>query len=169
MTLKIVKMAKNIKIWSSLSDRIGNLVTVTLTCCRKPNSYWCISFVLKDILLKKMDPLSDCPIIGHYKEVSNRRLRTHLDMKETLFFVSKEIQIKGEKRISPNFKDVIPSVVERVKNIWVDASIPIIWDRKIIQMVKKDHDELYALKKSYQRDTNKFPYKQNLNSYLHDK
>ena len=66
-----------------------------------------------------MDLLIDCPIIGHYKEVSNRRLPTHLDVMRHYFFVSKEIQIKEKEKISPNFKDFIPSVVERVKNIWV--------------------------------------------------
>lgn len=88
----------------------------------------------------------ECPIFGSFSELSDLALPTYKDVMKCYCFIRHNLKAASEK--DPGVSEITEILIPKIERIWSKASIPIVSNLRISQMIKVYHGKYRNLLRS---------------------
>ncbi|KAG8172780.1 hypothetical protein JTE90_007564 [Oedothorax gibbosus] len=89
----------------------------------------------------------NCPIIGSPRELSSIVLPTREDILRHYNWI--RLQKENAGQYKPKMCEIYEEIAAKVEQIWNKASVPVLHRVRIISLIKREHEKLLNLLKSY--------------------
>ena len=104
----------------------------------------------------------ECPIFGCPKDLNDNVLPSYEDIMKCYLYIRQELRALSEKE--PTVGEITDKLVPKVERIWARASIPVVSQTRVSQMIKSYHEKYRNLLKSKGRKGTQ-KYDSNLNTF----
>lgn len=105
----------------------------------------------------------ECPIFGHGEDLWHRVLPTYETVMRCYIFVRNDLKKSTNK--DPSFSEIADKVVERLKVVWKNTSIPTVSNQRIEQMLKCYHAKYRNILKPHKGRSDSQAYRAKLEAF----
>lgn len=92
----------------------------------------------------------NCPVFGPSSDLANNRLPTYVDVAKCYEFVREGFKVSKKE---PTFQTISLILANKIREIWEQASLPMISSQRTLAKIKEFHIKLQTLKKDKHKAT----------------
>lgn len=90
-----------------------------------------------------------CVVFGAPKKLSEHILPTYGDVIRHFLWIRYQLKLTSKKE--PNASEITKLVAQSLKELWIKASLPVLSDKRITDMIKIYYKKYQTLKKTFEK------------------